>query len=316
MADNTRIEWADVTFNPWWGCTRVSPACDHCYAATLAHRFGVGWGNDAERRIASEDYWFKPLRWNRRAKREGRKIRVFCGSMCDVFEDRRELDEHRKRLSELIERTPHLFWLLLTKRPQNIPKKRFSGLSNVGLGVTIESEAYLWRMEELLDISVEMRFASCEPMLGPLRIQRFLPQWRVIGGSTTAFMDQDRICDWRDPNRAEWSYLLGLDWVITGGESGPGARPSHPDWFRSLRDQCAAVGVPFFFKQWGEYASMGRGGAGWDSDEIPLRSDGFDCRGYEALIDDSTAIMCRVGKKAAGNLLDGRQHLEIPEVCR
>jgi len=248
MADNTRIEWADATFNPWWGCTKISPACAHCYAANFARRFGVGWGNDATRRISSENVWAQPLRWQLKAARTGRKTRVFCGSMCDVFEDRPELNEHRDRLFKLIEWTPHLFWLLLTKRPQNIPKKRFSGLPNVGLGVTIESDAYAWRVLKLLEIPAALHFVSCEPLLAELDITQIVSENRpgvevfnALSGVWARSHTNYPVLSGTGRNR--------LDWVITGGESGPGARPSHPDWFRSLRDQCAAAGVPFFMKQ-------------------------------------------------------------------
>lgn len=240
MGADTKIEWADHTFNPWMGCTKVSPACDHCYAevSTPARALGVAWGANEERRRTSEATWRQPLAWNRKAAREGRRFRVFCASLADVFENQVPAS-WRVDLWTLIHDTPHLDWLLLTKRPQNIQRmlppfgKPAWPWPNVWLGMTVENQAEAdRRIPHLLAVPAVRRFLSCEPLLGPVDLRQW---WRndVPGGS--------------------YMHGNGLHWIIAGGESGPKARASHPDWFRSLRDQCEAAGVPFFFKQWGEW---------------------------------------------------------------
>ena len=219
------IEWTNHTFNPWWGCTKVSPACDHCYAETWAKRTGHNvWGATSPRRVLSDDYWRQPLRWDRDAARVGRRSRVFCASMADVFEPRPslELDSLRQRLWRLVERTPNLDWLLLTKRPHLA--RRFvpwtdTWPARVWLGTTVENQHFAdRRIGFLLDVPCRYRFLSCEPLLGPVELS---------------------------------AYIGALHWVIAGGESGPRARPPLPDWIRGLTDQCVAAGVAFHFKQWG-----------------------------------------------------------------
>ncbi len=229
MGSDSKIEWTDHTFNPWWGCTKVSAACENCYAEAFAGRFGHDcFGPAAARRFFGEKHWREPIRWNAAAAAAGRPALVFCGSMCDVFERRAGLDKHRHRLWELIEQTPDLRWMLLTKRPENVwqmvPRLRLDKWpAHVAVGAPIENqETCEARLGRLLSIPAAMRFVSCEPLLGRV----WLPE----------------------------DLRKQLDWVITGGESGGKARPSHPDWFRSLRDQCEATGTPFMFKQWGEYA--------------------------------------------------------------
>jgi protein gp37 len=140
MAEETAIEWCDATFNPWWGCAKVSPACDHCYAERLARRFGVAWGVDTERRSFGDERWREPLRWDRRAARYGRRLRVFCASMADIF-DTNAPEGARERLWGIIRQTPHLTWLLLTKRIGNasrmLPSDWSDGYPNVGFGITV-----------------------------------------------------------------------------------------------------------------------------------------------------------------------------------
>lgn len=230
MAKNSRIEWTDHTFNPWWGCVKVSPACKHCYAEAWAKRVGAAvWGARAPRRFFSDKHWAEPRRWNREAEASGRRHRVFCASMADVFEDRRELDEWRERLASLIDETPWLDWLLLTKRPEKAAKLAPWGAvwpRNVWLGTTVETQVWVERrLPALAKIPARVRFLSCEPLLGPLDLS-----------------------EWLNPY---------VHWVIAGGESGPRARPSDPAWFRSLRDQCIAARVPFHFKQWGNWSPDG-----------------------------------------------------------
>lgn len=143
MGENSKIEWTHHTFNTWWGCVKVSPACDNCYAESLSKRFGDHWGPKAEYRTFSDKHWNEPLRWNRAAEKAGERHRVFCASMADVF-DNRAPEGARERLWALIRQTPHLDWLLLTKRPQNIaemlPEDWGDGYPNVWLGVTVENQ--------------------------------------------------------------------------------------------------------------------------------------------------------------------------------
>jgi protein gp37 len=227
MAENSKIEWCDHTFNPWMGCTEVSPACAKCYAKALTKRYGhAGWGPHAERIRTSAANWKQPYAWQRKASSSlGDKPRVFCASLADVFENRIP-EEWRSDLFKVIDDTPCLNWLLLTKRPQLVAKmlppdwgqphgdEWFAG-ENVWLGTTVENqEEAERRIPHLTAIPAVVRFLSAEPLLGAIQ-----------------------------PD------LTGIDWVICGGESGPGRRPMDPGWARALRDQCAASGVAFFMKQ-------------------------------------------------------------------
>lgn len=225
MAKDSTIEWTGHTFNPWWGCTKVSPACANCYAETWARRTGYDvWGAGAQRRLLSDDYWKQPLRWDREAVGAGRRVRVFCASMADVFEWNPALDPLREKLWALIERTPNLDWLLLTKRPhlvQRLAPWSEDWPSHVWLGTTVENQHFAERrVRYLLDVPSRYRFLSCEPLLGPVDLSE---------------------------------YLCALHWVIAGGESGARARPTYPAWIRGLRDQCVSAGVAFHFKQWGNW---------------------------------------------------------------
>lgn len=273
MGANSKIEWTTHTFNPWWGCTKVSEACKNCYAETWAKRLGQKvWGPKTERRVMSDNHWKQPLKWNRDADGLPERPRVFCASMADVFEDRDELIGSRSRLFDLIEQTPNLDWLLLTKRPENVLRlARWSDQwpENVWLGTTVELQK---RADELLPfleaIPAKVRFISAEPLLGPLSIETWL-------GST-------------------------IDWVITGGESGPKARPASPIWFTDLHAQCMRNEVPFHFKQWGDWA--------------PGQGENLPARRMQKAADGTE--MFRVGKKSAGRLLDGLEHDGLPHVDR
>ena len=272
MGKNSRIEWTNHTFNPWWGCTKVSAACTHCYAEAWAKRVGQDvWGPSADRRFFGEKHWAEPRLWEREARATGQRRRVFCASMADVFEDRRELDVWRATLWLLIEETPHLDWLLLTKRPEAVMRLvpwSAPWPRNVWLGTTVEhQEAADTRLRHLARLPAMIRFISAEPLLGSLDLRPWLR-------ST-------------------------IDWVITGGESGPKARPSSPSWFRDLLRQCREAGVPFLFKQWGDWTPR---------QDAPLPSGYMQSRHA----DDQT-LMLRVGKKAAGRLLDGRIWDGLPE---
>lgn len=289
MSENSKIEWTDHTFNPWMGCTKVSPACANCYAERdFDHRYKkVQWGPSGTRVVTSDANWQKPLTWNRTAESLGVRHRVFCASLADVFEDwhgpmhdakGRQLaltmNDVRIRLFDIIDRTPNLEWLLLTKRPENISRMwptwedapaEYDGkpayMNNVWLGTSVENQEYAdKRIPELLkcrDLSPVL-FLSCEPLVGSVDIEHWLFNYDSPGV-------------YCGPS---------INWVIAGGESGPNARPSDANWFRSLRDQCEAASVPFHFKQWGEF-----------------NVDGL-----------------RVGKKVAGRLLDGVQHDGLPHI--
>ena len=253
MSEKSAIEWTDHTFNPWWGCTKVSQGCKHCYAETQSNRFNKAeWGPTGVRIKTGAANWKQPLKWNKQAKKQGTRYRVFCASMADVFEDKLdqpELNDWRRDLFQLIINTPHLDWQLLTKRPENVNRmiERATGFSdsemwfhaarNVWIGTSVENqETADERILHLLHIPAAVRFLSVEPLLETVAV-----------------------------------YLQGLHWVIVGGESGRGARPMHPDWVRSIRDQCTAAGVPFFFKQWGgvNKKETGRELDGREWDEFP-----------------------------------------------
>lgn len=259
MAENTKIEWADHTFNPWTGCTKVSPACDHCYAEGWAKRSGhVKWGSGQPRRRTSDANWRMPLKWNREAERTGVRPRVFCASLADVFDN--EVDPAwRADLFKLIADTRNLNWLLLTKRVGNVMKmanevadmprtgshtghliahqwRNGSPPKNVWLGATVVNQEEADRdIPKLLTVPAAKRFLSIEPMLGPM----LLPFERLREWNRIALLNQQE------------HAVSRIDWVIVGGESGPGARPMSPDWARSIRDQCEEAGVALFVKQMG-----------------------------------------------------------------
>jgi len=336
MAENTKIEWAHHTFNPWLGCTKVSPACKNCYAERdFDHRLGqVQWGPNGTRVLTSNDNWAKPLKWNREVQKQFEaaqaqwvfdccvetksypepelkqfRKRVFCASLADVFEDWQgsivnskgqrgvvtradsvwftncpvsncrdlTMDDVRTRLFALIDATPNLDWLLLTKRPENIKKmipcrtdtscdgdcadcsldgSRCRSRKNIWLGCSVENQEYAdKRIPELLkcrDLSPVL-FLSCEPLLGPVDLPGDVhcPYCEEgIPDKETGFIECST-CDGSGVRNDQLNF--DFDWVIAGGESGPEARPTDPDWFRSLRDQCQTAGVPLFFKQWGEF---------------------------------------------------------------
>lgn len=276
MSKDSRIEWTHHTFNPWWGCTKVSAGCKHCYAETWAKRLGKElWGARAERRELSAAYWKQPAAWNVLAASQATRARVFCASMADVFEDRRDLDDRRSRLWQVIDDTPELDWLLLTKRPHNVAKLApwaDEWPSNVWLGATAENQHWLdQRAPYLTATRAKTLFLSCEPMLGPIDLTRW------VNG-------KDR----------------RIDWVIGGGESGHGSRPMNPEWIRQLRDQCTALGIRFHFKQWGNWKPM-----------LSPSSERAATRTLFLSGGDRVTVV-NVGKKEAGRLLDGRWWDEFP----
>lgn len=304
MAETT-IEWTaypgpdgtmlpGYTFNPWEGCQKVGPGCDHCYAEARDVRFtgGTHWGPHAPRRLTSAANWAKPLRWNRDAAAAGTRPRVFCASLADVFDNAVD-PQWRADLWALIAATPHLDWLLLTKRPGNIakmlPAHWGTGWPNVWLGCTVVNQEEADRdIPKLLACPAAVRFISAEPLLGPVDIDQWLHDDDCgVSRKTSRQHGEKPLCHCGERPVNE----VRLDWVIVGGESGPHARAMHPQWARDLRDQCAAEGVAFLFKQWGENA--------WVE-----RVDG----------DVSTLTPYRAGKHAAGRLLDGIEHNGFPGV--
>lgn len=305
MAENSAIEWTDHTFNPWEGCQKVGPGCDHCYAETRNARFGGGiapnWGPDAPRRLTSKSNWHKPLRWQADAAaflaKHGRRQRVFCASLSDVF-DNAVPDQWRSALFDLIHRTPDLEWLLLTKRIGNVAKLTDvewgteDWPANVWLGATIVNQAEADRdIPKLLATrGPRIRFLSMEPLLGPVDLGRVAPGQELHGRRDVEHMIHAlRGGVWDQMMRVRDTDGPRIDWVIVGGESGPGARPMHPDWLIGLRDQCEAAGTPFLFKQWGEH--------------LPVDVNTVTHKGI---------VFERVGKKAAGRRLHGMQHDGVP----
>lgn len=285
MGKETAIEWTHHTFNPWWGCVRVSAACDHCYAETWAKRLGeVVWGPKSDRRFFGDAHWKEPLKWNAEAAAQGIRKRVFCASMADVFENRPDLVPHRQRLLDLIDQTPHLDWLLLTKRIHLVKKQLPKGYkfpSNVWLGTTVENQAEAnKRIRHLLEFSTPaVRFLSCEPLLGPLDLEAFLV---------------------KNENG------IRVDWVIAGGESGPGARPMEPQWPEDLRKQCSAAKVAFHFKQWGHWAP------------VELAADSITKKTIVHIVrqGDREIKLAAVGKAKAGRMLGGKQWDQFPKLSR
>lgn len=251
MGTASKIAWTNDTFSPWHGCVEVSPACDHCYARTFDARFYGGdskppahWGKDAPRRFFGDRHWNDPIRWNKlqtaarslweRGLDGGQEHRrVFCASMADVFESYTgpdtvalQIEDARTRLWNTIRATPALTWMLLTKRPQNIGRMAPADIReapHVWFGTTIESPEYLWRAKALRDNAprAPVRFVSMEPLVAETSIEGELE--RGGGG--------------------------GINWVITGCESGDGARPTPSAWYRRLRDECRGRGQAFFLKQ-------------------------------------------------------------------
>ncbi|MFT7541550.1 MAG: protein gp37 [Gammaproteobacteria bacterium] len=225
---NSEIGWTKHTYNPWEGCSKVSPGCENCYAKTdVCDRWGrTEWGPRAKRRRVTGTI-DAPLKWHEEAISAGRRDKVFCASLCDVFDDHPSIEqEWRDDLWSKIRLTPCLQWLLLSKRPENfsrfLPDDWGDGYNNVCLMVSTEDQEWAEkRIPILLDTPARWHGLSCEPLLGPIDLT---------------------------------PWLSDLDWVIAGGESGTAARPMEPEWARGLRDQCAAADVSFFFKQWGAWA--------------------------------------------------------------
>lgn len=333
MSEHSKIEWTDHTFNPWSGCVKVSPACKNCYAAALppAYRRNAVWGAHTDRMPASDSYWAQPLAWDRKARKEGVRRRVFCASTADVFEDRADLDPLRERLWDLIQKTPNLDWLLLTKRPEVMFNwsQSHPWPSNAWAGTTVESQEWAGRrIPWLLKVPAQIRFVSCEPLLGEIKLDHMdvekHPASVGLAGRMSAYWINCLTGQNTDMGRP-CPDVPRLSWVIAGGESGPNARPSHPDWFRSLRDQCREAGVPFLFKQNGEWISRSQpqsvghlsiGTDGWGvltvKGEFLPQTTTWNGRDETEEGSNRDAPMKRIGKVNAGRLLDGIEHNEFP----
>ncbi len=347
MGKNSTIEWTDHTFNPWMGCTKVSPGCANCYAERdMDHRWGkVKWGKGSPRVRTSPANWQKPKQWNAAAAKAGRRDRVFCSSLADVFDE--EVDpQWRNDLFVLIEATPHLDWLLLTKRPHlvlshlEVIKRHWMcdglpglRLGNVWMGTSVEDQQRAdERIMHLLGIPARVRFLSCEPLLGPVDLRLPLNLCPVkkstISAETGEIYDHGWVWERNNPMGRSW-IGTGIHWIIAGGESGPKARPMHPEWAKTLRDQAQAAGVPFLFKQWGEWAPFYNEAHFTHGGEeqrahcwLMPNGDSGDCwvfdedGGWSNHTGDppngQATVMGHHGKHAAGRELGGRTWDEVP----
>jgi protein gp37 len=338
MGETTSISWCDKTFNGWLGCMKVSPACDGCYAeALMDKRYGrVQWGapghGPGTRVRTSGSNWQQPIRWNKKAAAEGTRPFVFCSSLADVF-DNQVSHQWRRDLFDLIRSTPNLVWLLLTKRPQligrlyeeaqrindggtrwtsDLPRERAMWPRNAAIGTTVEDQdraINLFRLAAAArDLKPLFTFASFEPLLGPVDPTRIV----VHEGGATFYNDPEI-----EHASILFNALLGapslklppLGWAITGGETDQGghkARPTHPDWFRSLRDQCAAASVAYHHKQNGEWLHEDQSGHVWLPSERSIR-------GIHPWPDETASAL--IGKNRTGRLLDGVEHNARPQVA-
>lgn len=307
----SKIEWTDHTHNEWIGCEKISDGCKHCYAEELMDKryARAKWGANGTRTLTSTQNRNKPFSWNRKAEKEGVRYKVFAQSLSDTFEDREELEPWRIKLFEKIASTPNLDWLLLTKRP-DVAKKffqkypQFKDLSNLWLGVSVENQKTAdERIPILLDIPAKVRFLSMEPLLEKTFIFPFSIQSECCGFSSGyVSIAKPMKCH---KCKEERKVLSKIDWVIVGGESGRNARPMHPDWVRIIQEDCEYNGIPFFFKQWGEWLP----GAKAPLDYIKGQAQ-FQPGKYHDFGDGFIAL--KLGKKEAGSLLDGLEWKEFP----
>jgi protein gp37 len=360
MSQHTEISWCDSTFNPWEGCQKVGPGCDHCYAETRNARYAGGrainWGPGAPRRRTGVSNWKLPPRWNAKPFYEcegcgwrgeddtqssrlriclqcGTRLvsarrRVFCASLADVL-DNAVPDTWADDLWDLIDDTPNLDWLLTTKRIGNartrLPArwlKPGAWPSHVRMIITVVNQQEADRdIPKLMSLGCPNGL-SMEPLLASVAIWRWLaPHCERHAGQ----LEPDGKCEvcegrgiWGMPGdtplqeHEKAPIRQGIDWVIAGGESGPGARPMHPDWVRSLRYQCAAASVPFHFKQWGEW-NPGTVQEAVGAHKVRVEPSG-DVHPWPPIFVVGTGPWCmsKVGKKAAGRLLDGIEHNGFP----
>lgn len=321
--NDTAIGWTDHTLNFWWGCTKVSPACTNCYAEKFAAYAGrrifghpVEWGPGKQRGERLERARKEALALDRKAVKAGHRYRVFVNSMSDWLDVEVPI-EWLEFLLETIFLCPNLDFQLLTKRPENFWSKLESAMesfqdsqmnttfwrwlclwgnhrapNNVWIGTTVEDQTRAdERIPHLLKIPAQVRFLSCEPLLGPVELP----------------------VQWEEPEDGGKPYLDGIHWVIAGGESGAkNVRLSHPNWFRSLRDQCVGINVPFFFKQWGDWMPLAQAPESAQQPKmkglwITPEGDGFKTENAR-----TDGLMVRIGAANAGNLLDGRLWEQFP----
>ena len=330
MSDKTGIEWTDATWNPVTGCAKVSAGCKHCYAERewprMTRLVPAYSGRDFTDVRTHADRLDQPLLWMKPRM-------IFVNSMSDLFHPDVP-DEFLPDVFAVMAAAPRHVFQVLTKRPERMRDVLNDGvffeavacsakqygieltaeqwpLPNVWLGVSVEDQAAADnRIPLLLDTPAAVRWISAEPLLGPVDLNRILVN-AERGFHASALHEQHDDCYYQSNAQ--------LDWVVAGGESGPKARPMHPTWARSLRDQCSAAGVPFLFKQWGEWAPGENCGgpmtkteetADWFAEKwsfgtmTPKQSE-------ECHIDDEP-LLYRCGKKRAGRLLDGRQHDGYP----
>lgn len=383
-AEKTQISWCDSTFNPWIGCTKISPACDHCYAeAMMSNRLKqVNWGVGESRKRTSVANWKLPIKWNKSEFIEcvtcgwrgelndfnytdnpngtamcpncvgcdytPARRRVFCASLADWLDNEVPI-EWLADLLFLIFKTPNIDWLLLTKRIGNWERLsivyKFSAKTryeddflswldfwiadveepkNVWIGITICNQQEADRdIPKLLDVPAKVRFLSIEPLLGDVVLQGLTSSESMLTSFYREYLS-------REGNKS-YPYLDNagkINWVIVGGESGSNARPMHPNWVRSLRDQCKTASVPFFFKQWGEwvprsscYHTFADGKSCSDYDpkcekwqSIRLSHEGQNGRYLRNLSDGCDAYMQKVGKQFAGRLLHGIEYSQFPRI--
>jgi len=319
MGKTTGIEWTDATWNPWYGCHKVSQGCKNCFM----FREQKQYGRDPNIVQRSKTRFDDPLKWEKEmtatgAPPEGETRRIFTCSWSDFFIE--EADPWRAEAWEIIRKTPHLTYQILTKRPENIGTRLPDGIlpRNVWLGVSAEDQANVdARIPLLLRTSAAVHFVSAEPLLGALDMREYLTCEWFLGPE----IERRRGTFLPDPNMPKPRAARlrpGLDWVIVGGESGPHARPMHPLWARSLRAQCTQAGVKFFFKQWGEWALKGSvDGSSSDFGVLAPTGEWYHqhtgWNGRPVAPDTGEAYMVKVGKKRAGNLLDGLEWKEFPE---
>lgn len=383
MANTTGIEWADSTFNPWIGCTAISPGCANCYAAvsTPARSMHITWGPGQQRHRTSVGNWKQPFTWDKQRfmrctscrwrgplaaesigcgnckstnhLAEARR-RVFCSSLADWLDNEVPI-EWLVDLLALIRDTPHLDWLLLTKRIGNWKSRlqqardatpnaamidcwlRGMAPPNIWLGATVVDQTEADRdIVKLRSVPARVRFVSIEPMLGPIDIRKHMwpvhASWPACFSSPQAAIEAGQTVTYKRQALLSAAGAASLvNWVVAGGESGPSARPMHPDWPRSLRDQCAAADVPFLFKQWGSWRA-----AAWFDGPDADRDDGddfvdLDRTDHQFVANDGRTwdtvggrymypplplghwcLMVNEGKRATGRILDGDEHNAFP----
>lgn len=294
----TAIEWTDITWNPVTGCTKVSPGCANCYAEKMATRLRGRFGYPADepfRVTLHPDRLDEPLRWRK-------PRRVFVCSMSDLFHEDVP-DEFVWDVLDAMYGADRHTYQVLTKRPKRMRElvdewhgavRDYDGAAHIWLGVSAEDQQRAdERIPILLDTPAAVRFVSAEPLLGPLTLRA---DWLPPNIVRAMKHEHDTGRSWEDDHAT-------INWLIVGGESGHNARPMHPDWARSIRDQCQAAGVPFFFKQWGEWCSQ---------DGCPHLDDAH--YGKPRVVHNHSFVRC--GKKAAGRLLDGKEWSEFPEEGR